>query len=110
MQTIRKNPIAASLASPHLAGRTVRARKGKGSFEFGTVEEAVEWDEETAWDRFAHHVADEECRDNYRSAYADDATAVAEYDAAREDGCCGSSDMAYLIAGRLFFIGCNYGH
>jgi stalled ribosome alternative rescue factor ArfA len=32
MQNIRKNPIAASLASAHLAPRKVRARKGKGSF------------------------------------------------------------------------------
>lgn len=33
MQAIRKNPIAASLASPHLASRKVRARKGKGAFQ-----------------------------------------------------------------------------
>lgn len=33
MQTIRKNPIAAALASAHLASRKVQARKGKGSFK-----------------------------------------------------------------------------
>lgn len=33
MQTIRKNPIAASLASANLAPRRVRARKGKGAFQ-----------------------------------------------------------------------------
>lgn len=32
MQKIRKNPIAASLASAHLAPRRVVARKGKGSY------------------------------------------------------------------------------
>ncbi len=32
MQNVRKNPIAASLASAHLAPRKVSSRKGKGAF------------------------------------------------------------------------------
>lgn len=33
MQAVRRNPIAASLASAHLASRRVRLRKGKGSYQ-----------------------------------------------------------------------------
>lgn len=33
MQNIRKNPIAASLASAHLAPRRTKPAKGKGSFK-----------------------------------------------------------------------------
>lgn len=52
----------------------------------------------------------ESCIDNYRFAFADDAEAVAEYELAQEQGCCGSSDFEILINGHKAYIGCNYGH
>lgn len=53
---------------------------------------------------------DEQCRDNYRFAYQDDADAMAAYDKACDDGCCGSVDLEIAVAGRAAWIGCNYGH
>jgi hypothetical protein len=59
---------------------------------------------------FAHLTADCEFTDNYRFAYADDAAGVAAYDQQVEDGCCGSADYLFRIAGRLAWMGLNYGH
>jgi len=43
MQNVRKNPIAASLASAHLAPRKVRARKGKGAFQRSPKHKGRAW-------------------------------------------------------------------
>jgi len=59
---------------------------------------------------FHDAVADEDYRDNYRAAFAGRATEWAAYEEAANAGCCGSADIAYLVAGRLYYIGCNYGH
>lgn len=63
-----------------------------------------------AWELFDEATAEESYHDNYRAAYADDVAAMADYDAKVAAGCCGSADIAYLVAGRLYYIGCNYGH
>ena len=69
---------------------------------FATEPEAVAqfWDD----------LGDEDFVDNFRKAYEDDSAAMAEYEAARDRGCCGSFDSVYMVAGRLLAIGCNYGH
>lgn len=53
--------------------------------------------------------ADDPCIDNDRIAYADRAQ-VRAYDAQASQGCCGSIDCKVMIAGRLAYIGCNFGH
>ena len=53
---------------------------------------------------------DEECIDNYRFAFCDDAGAMAEYELAQESGCCGSADFEVTINGRKANIGYNFGH
>jgi hypothetical protein len=69
--------------------------------EFATEAEAAD---------FMYALVDDDCVDNYRFAFADDAEAMTKYDAAQDSGCCGSSDHKVSIAGRPAFIGCNYGH
>lgn len=65
---------------------------------------------EAAREGFAIDMENESCVDNFRFAFNDDAAAVAAYEAARDNGCCGSTDRTIVIAGRLASIGCNYGH
>lgn len=75
--------------------------------------ETVAWHVESELEaraEFAHAVRNEEYRDNFRAAYADDAAAMAEYEKAEQHGCCGSVDYSYMIGERLFHLGCNYGH
>lgn len=48
--------------------------------------------------------------DNVRKAYADRPAEMASYENQRNDGCCGFIDETYLVSGRLFHMGCNYGH
>jgi len=65
--------------------------------------------EAEAWN-WLNETVDDPYTDNYRFAYKGDANAVAAYEAARMDGCCGSADYTITVAGRVAFIGCNYGH
>lgn len=53
---------------------------------------------------------DDDCIDNYRFAFEDDAEAVTKYEQARDEGCCGRFDQDIYVAGRKAMIGCNYGH
>lgn len=69
--------------------------------DFQTKEEAFGW---------MFDYVDDNCIDNSRFAFVDDAEAMAEYDRIAEDGCCGSSDFKVTIKGRPAIIGCNYGH
>lgn len=64
-------------------------------------------DEAWAW---MQDEVDDPCKDNYRMAHEDDAIQMAEYQAAIEDGCCGSFDALVEIDGKRVWIGCNYGH
>ena len=57
-----------------------------------------------------YEAVDDPCVDNYRFAYEDDAEAVAKFDEARDDGCCGSFNCHVIVGGRKAIIGCNYGH
>lgn len=68
----------------------------------GTIEEA----------RALFHaaVANEDYRDNYREAFADDVEAMARYEEAEAHGCCGYADMQFMVGDRLLWLGCNYGH
>ena len=70
---------------------------------FATYEYAVAWMEQP-------EQAGDPCMDNYRFAYDDDATALAEYDRLRSNGCCAFFDEDIIVAGRLAHIGCNFGH
>lgn len=69
--------------------------------KFDTEQEAFDWMYETV---------DDGCIDNTRLAYKDDDKAVALYEEAVEEGCCGSFDTEVIIAGRPAMIGCNFGH
>ena len=68
---------------------------------FASREEAQEWMVEEVND---------ECFDNFRFAFKDDAEAVSKYEDKRNDGCCGSADFDVIVEGRAAMIGCNYGH
>ena len=48
--------------------------------------------------------------DNWRAAFLDDAAGMSDYDATREDGCCGTFDFVCLINGRAATVGCNHRH
>jgi hypothetical protein len=68
---------------------------------FNTEQEAFTW---------LYELVNDECIDNERFAFLDDAAAVAAYETAKEQGCCGSWDEEVTVAGRAAWIGCNYGH
>jgi hypothetical protein len=53
---------------------------------------------------------DDPCIDNIRFAYLDDKEAMALYEEAKKNGCCGFCDLEVIVAGRRAMIGCNYGH
>ena len=65
---------------------------------------------EAARDHFDCLLANEYYQDNFREAYEDDSATFAEYTRKADSGCCGSADKTYLIEGRIYWIGCNYGH
>ena len=71
---------------------------------FATVEQARSW--------FFAEIEREDLDfvDNVRFAFADDAKEADEYEAARNDGCCGFVDMEVKVDGRVYWMGCNYGH
>ena len=68
---------------------------------FKTVEEAYRWMHETVTD---------DCIDNHRYAYLNDAAMMAQYAKQIESGCCGQFDRMVRIGGRSALVGCNYGH
>ena len=55
-------------------------------------------------------VMEEECIDNYRFAFKDDANSMIAYLEAQGDGCCGFFDQDIIVASRPATIGCNFGH
>ena len=56
------------------------------------------------WDEY-------DCVDNVRMARKDNPAEVAEYEAAREDGCCGFFDIEIPCTdGSTLMYGFNYGH
>lgn len=70
---------------------------------FDTEQEAKAW-------FYEDYLAGEDCIDNDRFAYEDDDAAMSKYEDDAETGCCGSSDVRIIIAGRAASIGANYGH
>jgi hypothetical protein len=66
-------------------------------------------DESDAWD-WMYEEVDDPCIDNTRLAVIGDKDQEAAYEAQERDGCCGFFDRKVNIAGRLHWIGCNYGH
>jgi hypothetical protein len=84
--------------------------EGEEFLEVGRKPLTVMASEQDARNAFADLVADEDYRDNFRLAYADDESAMAEYERQSRDGCCGSADVEFMVGGRLLLIGCNYGH
>lgn len=71
---------------------------------FATVEQARSW--------FFAKIKEEDLdfADNFRFAFSDNAAEADEYESARNDGCCGFVDMEVQVAGRVYWMGCNYGH
>jgi hypothetical protein len=69
---------------------------------FTTTEQARNW--------FFDDTAELDFADNFRFAFADDAAGVATYEEAVNCGCCGYVDTKVLVAGRTYWMGCNYGH
>lgn len=69
---------------------------------FNTYAEFEEW--------ITEQMADDDCVDNYRFAFDDDAEACASYEDCRNNGCCGFFDRDIIIAGRNGSVGYNYGH
>lgn len=70
---------------------------------FDSIEEASAW-------MYDEKLVNESCIDNYRFAFHDDPIAMEKYDEKSNQGCCGFFDETVCIAGRLAYIGCNYGH
>ena len=52
----------------------------------------------------------DDCMDNERFAYCDDAEAIEKYNQQQNEGCCGCFDIYVYVGGRKALIGCNYGH
>lgn len=52
----------------------------------------------------------DDCIDNRRFAFEDDAAAVARYEEQEQDGCCGFFDRRVQVNGRYALVGCNFGH
>lgn len=55
-------------------------------------------------------IKDLDCVDNVRVALSSNEESVKMYEKARKDGCCGSFDKEFVINGKIYLIGCNYGH
>jgi hypothetical protein len=72
------------------------------SKSFETESEAGDW--------MDNYLKDENCKDNYRFAFADNYWEMVYYEAQQDDGCCGYFDKKILVQGRPAWIGCNYGH
>lgn len=70
---------------------------------FETEQEATIW-------MYDEAVMEEECIDNYRFAFKNDAISMIAYLEAQSDGCCGFFDQEIMVAGRDATIGCNFGH
>jgi len=71
--------------------------------EFLTKDEAIDW-------MVCDYNAGEDCIDNERFAFEDDAEQMGIYEEQQRNGCCGSSDQLVLVNGRRAWVGCNYGH
>jgi hypothetical protein len=50
------------------------------------------------------------CMDNFRFADASEPGDMKRYKRRVRQGCCGSHDTTVTIRGKVFWIGCNYGH
>jgi len=70
--------------------------------KFATENDAFAW--------LMKELEDEDFHDNFRFSYMDDEDGRVQYQAACDDGCCGSYDTTVEVGGRLASIGCNYGH
>lgn len=57
-----------------------------------------------------HEIEDLECVDNVRVALKSDSESVKRYEEAASRGCCGSFNKEFDINGKIYLIGCNYGH
>lgn len=68
---------------------------------FETKEDAISW---------MIGEIDDECIDNIRFSFLDDAEGVEQYLNQQDDGCCGFFDAEISVGGRLAAVGCNYGH
>lgn len=66
---------------------------------FTTVEDAQKW--------FFTEIEELDFVDNFRFAFCDN---MDEYEKLRNDGCCGFIDIEVLVGGRVYCMGCNYGH
>lgn len=75
----------------------------KMTHTFETEQDAATW-------MYDHEVAEEDCIDNYRFAFKDDADGMSNYTQTQNDGCCGFFDADIIVAGREATIGCNFGH
>jgi hypothetical protein len=75
--------------------------EAQGMPTFATEEDARDW---------MYGEVDDPFVDNDRFYYEGDTEGTAEYERQIEDGCCGFFDRKISIAGRLAWIGCNYGH
>lgn len=53
---------------------------------------------------------DDGCIDNYRIVLVGDIEGEKIYQEAVNNGCCGSQDKEVMINGKLYRIGCNFGH
>lgn len=69
---------------------------------FATVEQARNW--------FFNDTAELDFADNFRFAFRDNAAEVDAYEEARSRGCCGCVDAEVQVDGRVYWMGCNYGH
>ena len=77
--------------------------KGTPLREFETFEQARIWmiDEE---------LVEEDCFDNVRFAYRDNAESMERYKQLEKNGCCGFFDEDIIVNGKQAVIGCNFGH
>lgn len=80
--------------------------------KFGVDEAAFIQRETSAWFEANGGYEEFECSDNFRLCRVGDFDGEDEYEAARNDGCCGSVDIEIgpSPAGHKYRYGFNYGH
>ena len=70
----------------------------------------VEFAEKGGVYEYLRRKVDDPCVDNFRFARADSPDEMKLYASKKKKGCCGSHDEKVVIAGVVYWVGCNYGH
>lgn len=88
----------------------MRAHLSDASLFVDTMPEFENEQQAIAWMIARLEDEGEDCIDNERFAFEDDAEAMSRYAEQQAAGCCGSFDQRIMVSGRPATFGCNFGH